>query len=373
MNLLIIRYFYPPSFQDVCPLQFEDLVVLSLGKVDPRPTYHSTNQIWPVGFRSCWHDKITGSLFVFEVVDGGDVGPSFKVKRYPCSTQLVPIGTTVLLRQKSDSRYGRDKEPNDDSTASGMDDEESMSIKMILTEDCPPLMEDVFSRKVNSSTTESSYFPKSYLTVIPDDQGWVDCIGEFSVEGRSCSMVWDMASQTLLRAFHEVYKQVGILKFFCKHNVNEVEVKAAENNDSLSKFCRLSGPSDIPHLVQSKSDFDSCLKMIVKWLQEDRFGLDTEFVQEILEQLPGIDGCLDYKFLSERGQNSGSQTVRSGFLLVKRKRDVQGGKVADGFLLSCKRPRKQFVEESEIKKSLPSGKQLSSKLPTCLIGDVVQV
>lgn len=365
--------FLPSSFQDVCPLKFEDLVVLSLGKVDPRPTYHSTNQIWPIGFRSCWHDKITGSLFVFEVVDGGDAGPSFKVKRYPCSTQPVPIGSTVLLREKSDSKNGRDKKPNDDSTASEMDDEESMSIKMMLTEDCPPLMEDVFLRKVNSSTTESSCFPKSYLNIVPNDLGWVDCIGEFSVEGRSCSLVWDMASQTLLRSFHEVYKQVGILKFLCKHSVNEVEVKAAENDDSLSKFCHLSGPRVIPHLVQSKSDFDSCLEMIVKWLQQDRFGLDTEFVQEILEQLPGIQGCLEYKFLSERGQNSGSQTVRSGFLLVKRKRDVQGGKGADGFLLSCKRPRKQLVEESEIKKSFPSGKQLSSKLPTCLIGDVVQV
>lgn len=358
--------------QDVCPLQFEDLVVLSLGKVDPRPTYHSTSQIWPVGFRSCWHDKITGSLFVFEIVDGGDAGPIFKVKRYPCYTQPIPIGTTVLLRQKSDSKDGRDKEPNDDSATSGMDDEESMSIKMMLTEDCPPLMEDVICRKVNSSTTESSCFPQSDVNIIPDDAGWVDGIGEFSVEGRSCSMVWDRASQTLLRAFHDVYKNVGILKNFCKHNVNEVEVKAAENYDSLSKFCYLSGLGAIPPLVQSKSDFDFCSDMIVKWLQQDRFGLDTEFVQEILEQLPGIHGCLDYKFLSERGQNSGSQTVRSGFLLVKRKRDVQGGKGGDGFISSCNRPRKPFVEESDLKKSFPLGKQLSSKLLANLIGDVVQ-
>lgn len=344
-----------------------------MGKVDPRPTYHSTSQIWPVGFRSCWHDKITGSLFVFEIVDGGDAGPIFKVKRYPCSTQPIPIGTTVLLRQKSDSKDGRDKEPNDDSATSGMDDEESMSIKMMLTEDCPPLMEDVICRKVNSSTTESSCFPQSDVNIIPDDAGWVDGIGEFSVEGRSCSMVWDRASQTLLRAFHDVYKNVGILKIFCKHNANEVEVKAAENYDSLSKFCYLSGLGAIPPLVQSKSDFDFCSEMIVKWLQQDRFGLDTEFVQEILEQLPGIHGCLDYKFLSERGQNSGSQTVRSGFLLVKRKRDVQGGKGGDGFISSCNRPRKPFVEESDLKKSFPLGKQLSAKLPANLIGDVVQV
>ncbi|RZC80953.1 hypothetical protein C5167_043545 [Papaver somniferum] len=34
-----------------------------LGKVDSQPSYHDRSRIWPVGYRSSWHDKVTGSLF----------------------------------------------------------------------------------------------------------------------------------------------------------------------------------------------------------------------------------------------------------------------------------------------------------------------
>ncbi|PSS26859.1 Methyl-CpG-binding domain-containing protein [Actinidia chinensis var. chinensis] len=358
--------------QDVCPLQFEDFMVLSLGKVDRRPSYHNTTRIWPVGYRSYWHDKITGSIFVSEVVDGGDAGPNFKVQRYPCSAQPIPISTTVLFRKNSES-YGRpDKVANDDSTTSVMDDDENLSIKLMLTEDSPPHMEDIDFQKVNNSTRESSCFPQRYVHITPDDLGLGDCIGEFSVEGGSSSLVWEKASGTLLRTCYEVHKQIGRLQFRCKHNVNGVNAKAAENVDSLSKYSYLSGPTGVPHLVQSNNELHTFGEMMMKWLRQDRFGLDEEFVQELLEQLPGVHACSEYKFLNKRIQNSGSQTVRSGFLLVRRKRNVQSGRVADGFLLSCKRPQRQLVEDSEVNKSFPVGKPMSAKLPAYLIGDVLQ-
>ncbi|GMP82811.1 hypothetical protein CsSME_00036958 [Camellia sinensis var. sinensis] len=258
-------------FQDRFPLQFEDFFVLSLGKVDPRPSYHNTSQICPV--------------------DGGDAGPIFEVRRYPCSTQPIPISSTVLfLRQKSDSDDGHGKVANDDSTTSGMDDDENLSIQMLLTEDNPPHLEDIDFQNTKSSTTESSCFPHRIVNIIPDAIRLGDSIGEFLVEGRSSSLVWEMASQTLVCACHE----------------------------------------------------------------------------EILEQLPGVHACSEYKFLNKRNQNSGSQTVRSGFLLARR------SNVQDGNSLSCKRPRKPLVEDSCLMKSLPLGKPLTAKLPAYLLGDVLQ-
>ncbi|KAL9269988.1 Methyl-CpG-binding domain-containing protein, partial [Drosera capensis] len=71
---------------DGLPIQYEDFFVLTLGLVDARPAYHDTDHIWPVGYRSCWHDKVTGSLFLCDVVDDGDTGPLFRVKRFSCSS-----------------------------------------------------------------------------------------------------------------------------------------------------------------------------------------------------------------------------------------------------------------------------------------------
>ncbi|KAI3901278.1 hypothetical protein MKW92_051247 [Papaver armeniacum] len=36
----------------------KDLFLTCLGKVDSRPSYHDRSHIWPVGYRSSWHDKV---------------------------------------------------------------------------------------------------------------------------------------------------------------------------------------------------------------------------------------------------------------------------------------------------------------------------
>ncbi|XAR65059.1 Histone acetyltransferase [Bertholletia excelsa] len=359
------------SLQDGFPLQFEDLFVISLGKVDPRPSYHNSCQIWPVGYKSCWHDKITGSIFVSEVVDGGDSGPIFKVQRYPCSSIPILTGSTVIIRQTSDSYKGRNKVLFDYS-ATSMDVGDDMSIQMMLTEDRPPQLEDIDFDKTDISKTEFTGFSQRFVNSAPDVAGLGDCIGGFLVEARSSLLAWEGASQTLICACHEVYKQRGILHFFCKHNVNEANNKEVDDIDSLSKFCCVSGPTDIPQLIQSNNEYDTCSKILMKWLRDDRFGLDVGFVQEMIEQLPGVHACLEYKFLNKRSENSASQTVRSGFLLAKRKSNVDHGKGADGLFINCKRPRKQLNEDSEVRRSFPVGKPVSIKLPASSIGDVLQ-
>ena len=45
----------------------------------------NSSLIWPAGYKSSWHEKITGSLFfICDVLDDGDSGPIFKVQTvYP--------------------------------------------------------------------------------------------------------------------------------------------------------------------------------------------------------------------------------------------------------------------------------------------------
>ncbi|KAI3950999.1 hypothetical protein MKW98_026453, partial [Papaver atlanticum] len=40
------------------PVQFEDLFLTCLGRDDSQPSYHDRSHIWPLGYRSSWHNKI---------------------------------------------------------------------------------------------------------------------------------------------------------------------------------------------------------------------------------------------------------------------------------------------------------------------------
>lgn len=359
-----------------------------MGEVDPRPSYHNTSHIWPVGYRSSWHDKITGSLFVCDVSDGGDGGPVFKVQRYPCSTQPIPIGATVLSR----SSFSTNNNKTD--TTSDMDDHEDIDVQMIFSDSSPPQLDFNTLYGVGTALDDVSNFQpicglqtdstciSQNLRKSPTNNGRMgDDIGEFFVEGRSSSSVWKMVSQNLVRACHEVYEQTGVCKFCCSHDqygcwssclVLE-NVEAIESTDSLSKFCHMSGPFNVPRDIQSPDELTTSCEALVKWLDQDRFGLDAEFVQEIIEQLPGACACSDYKFLNKRSDNSKLLTFGGGFLLAKRKSDAQGEKEPDSMFGGCKKPRKQVIENPLLKDFFPPGKPLSSNLPTDLIGDVLQV
>ncbi|KAL5759796.1 hypothetical protein ACOSQ2_018634 [Xanthoceras sorbifolium] len=371
------------------PVQFEDFCVLAAGEVDPRPSYHSTSQIWPVGYRCSWHDKITGSLFACEVTDGGDFGPLFKVKRYPCCAQPIPIGSTVLLRQSFNSHDGKCQVDTKDTVR--LDDDEYTKIQMLISDNSPPLLEcnilsdlgnvdEAHTSETKNSTQMKSNCPShpgrpttSYIELDDD-------IGEFLVEDRSSSSVWRMVSQTLVQACHKAYEQTGVCKFCCKHDLLRmwsscfvsVNEEATENLDSLDKFCCSSGPINIPHLIRNNDELDTSCKALVKWLDQDRFGFDVGFVQEIIEQHPRVYLCAEYVFLNKRSHQSILQTVGSGFLRVTRKGHLHEKEADSSPLRGCKRPREQVVENPVMKSCFPPGKPLSSKLPTELIGDVFQ-
>ncbi|KAF3444674.1 hypothetical protein FNV43_RR14367 [Rhamnella rubrinervis] len=369
------------------PVQFEDFFLLSLGKIDIRPAYHDANCFWPVGFRSCWHDKITGSVFICEVLDGGDSGPVFKVSRYSCSAFRIPIGSTVLSWPRLGHGSCESDEENDNMTCDG-------DIQMILTDPCPPAEDDILSclkscsdrtsdlQMSNGLNLEACLTHEKSGKVLFGEMGLRDEIGEISVEEHSSSAAWRMISQKLINVCSEIFKQKGSLNFFCKHVGNDEDFPNwAMNNDCskgnynlLDKFFSSPSSFNIPSVIQADNELESFSDILAKWLDQDRFGLDVEFVQEILEQLPGVQSCSQYQLLGNRNSYSTSLTIGSGLLVIKMGGGVQGkGKEKlDGLFRRSKKAK--LVEDHVMNdRQLPLGKQLCSRVPPELVGDVYQV
>ncbi|XVF16441.1 hypothetical protein REPUB_Repub10bG0031000 [Reevesia pubescens] len=366
---------------DGLPVQFEDFFVLSSGLVDMRPSYHDASLIFPIGFRSCWHDKITGSLFVCEVLDGGDSGPIFKVRRCSCSAFPLPIGSTVLFWPTIEQISDHNNEEGDAAYYSNKEFDDDGSIQMILTDPSPPMENDILTC-LGSSLKETfvQNFVRSQLEAgfICDKSGdlLTDEIGEISVEERSSSAAWRIISQKFIDACSAIIKRKGSLKFFCKHAGKELgssswdmmDEKNKEIYTPLAKFCGFPVSYSIPFEFPA-DELESLADELTKWLGQDRFGLDAEFVQEIIEELPGVEACSGYEPLKKRSSYSGSLTIRNGLLKINTQGGLEckGEKGLDGLFGKTKRPR--LVDD----RGPPAGKPLCLRLPPELVGDFHQV
>ncbi|TQD71328.1 hypothetical protein C1H46_043130 [Malus baccata] len=369
------------------PVQFEDFFVLSLGEVDTRPSYHDSNHIYPVGYRSCWHDKVTGSLFVCEVLNGGDSGPVFKVRRCSCSALPVPKGSTILCRSQLGNFYSQINQESHDLTS-----DNDGSIQMILSDPSPPMENDILSClmscSVEVSDVQTSAEPQfednsvyeKFGTLSSADLGVMDDIGEISVEDHSSSAAWGMISKKIVNACSEIFKQKGILKVFCKHvenaqgSQNEVITNDSGNmNQSpLDKFCSSPGSVSISSELRADDEPGFSYDVLANWLDQDRFGLDVDFVQELLEQLPAAQSCSQYQFLNDRSSNSAQLTVGNGLLVVKMGAGLHGKEeVLDGLF---RRSKKVKLVKDHLKNDHPPphGKPLCLRIPPALVGDVYQ-
>lgn len=384
-SLLFMPDFTSAFFQDRLPVQYEDFFVLSVGKVDTRPSYHNPNQIWPAGYRSCWHDKVTGSLFICDVSDGGDSGPVFKVSRCACSAVPVPNGSTVMLMPNVGQSYCVDKEKNDGLACVNMDYEEYCSVQMLLTDASPPVENDILSclgsysdksldvQTSNCLQLEVNTLHEGLRNGLSDTECVRDEIGEFFVEESSSSSAWRMVAKKFVDACRKIYLERGTLKLFCEHVGYETSytfVDCTYEKDegrcaSLARFFGSSHSIKIPFVIKDSVLFETAFDVLLKWLDQDRFGLDVEFVQEIIEQLPGVSACLQYILLKDRINYSSSITVANGILLVKTKDGVQG---------KDERTRSDMVEGPAIESPWPpAGKPVSLNLPVEIVGDVLQV
>uniref|UniRef100_A0ACD5V8C4 Uncharacterized protein n=2 Tax=Avena sativa TaxID=4498 RepID=A0ACD5V8C4_AVESA len=376
------------------PVQYGDFFITSLGEIDKRASYHNCHQIWPVGFTSYWHDRITGSLFECEVSDGGSFGPLFKVRRLPCSVFPLPEASTILSQngvRKADTTETKESSSFIGDTAIDTYD----NIAMLLS-DPSETNQDFFScltsdteyKKTSlggnyaQNSNMMAQIPSSHsenVSQAPDKEANInDQIGDFTFEGTSSSSVWRMISCAMMEACEKMYKQHGHLVFLCTHSSENPSLNKgigcqnfAGHCAPLTRFCSSSGPS-IPRVVE-KNDVESTYKLLKEWLYQDRIGLDLEFVQEIVESLPRSRACLNYQFLSNRAEFVSSMTVASGSLTVVHKDGQSNGGMSYGRhgsavtgLLDNAQPIGSSIRE------LPPGHPISHKLPPELAGDVFQ-
>lgn len=376
------------EYNDGYPVQYEDFFIISAGKIDCRPSYYNANEIWPIGYKSCWHDKVTGSLFICEVLDGGDSGPVFKVKRSSCSRLPIPVGSTVLYKSNLGQLAGQHEENNFYSISA----DEDYSILMMLS-DPSPQEHDLLSCLgsticSNDQTSEGRFLETSPCegkpkNVLIDYTVLQDVIGEISVEERSSFLAWQKVCGKLIDACQNVFTRTGTFEYFCKHAAeatcsSEWDIKNQkldENVDPLAKFCGLIRSADIPSIIRDRKAFEVSSELLSKWLDQDRFGLNVEFVQELLEPNLGAIACHEYVRLKERETCSSSLTIGNGFLLAKTKDgvDLASEKPKDDSTESCQTSNIPAVNDHVMDDNyIPPGKPFSSRLPPPLLSDALQ-
>ncbi|PKA59305.1 Methyl-CpG-binding domain-containing protein 9 [Apostasia shenzhenica] len=387
----------PQTLPVALPVQYEDFFVSCFGKIDLRMAYHMSTQIWPVGFKSFWHDKVTGSVFECEVLDGGDSGPLFKVKRGPCSLWPTLDGATVILHNTgaeittdillSYADCDKDRPDDDDilTLISDPDTEDGHLFSFLgcnadKLPDASSVQVDILEPGVLCSSSEGCSVVR-FSAESSMGPSLMDGIGEFSVEGRSSFAVWKVVSETFTRACRELFKISGHVRFYCNHGCKVFPSHAYDNAagyihycDSLARFSSVSGPVN-SQLICGANELEFLCKYLSEWLNKDRFGLDLGFIQEILETLPGSLSCSKYQFLKDRRDSVVPWTIGSGLLVAMHNNTGMDEAVSsNGLRMDNKISVQQEFEEPHLSHcTVPPGRTLSNKLPQDLVGDVYQI
>lgn len=383
--------FYPHvcvfDFQNGLPMQFEDFFVLSLGRIDTRQSYHNVNVIYPIGYKSCWHDKITGSLFTCEVSDGSS-GPVFKVTRSPCSKSFIPVGSTVFSCPKIDEMVEQNIDKRGDCRDSTQEHDDDPNIEILLSDHCPPLGDDIlsclreknFSKTFNCLRSEVGSSQVDFDHILSYNQDHGVEIGDIVVEEDSLSVAWKKMSQKLVDACSNVLKQKGTMDFLCKHvegETREINWYTMNEKDnvilSLSRFCCSLAPHSVACGKKDKSEITTLVDALSRWLDQNRFGLDADFVQEMIENMPGAESCTNYRTLKSRSSSSVPVTVAEGALVVKPK-DWEKVKeeVFGEFSRKAKKPKLNGGHGVR-NPHPPPGRPMCLRLPPGLVGDFLQV
>ncbi|EFH60538.1 methyl-CpG-binding domain 9 [Arabidopsis lyrata subsp. lyrata] len=369
------------------PMQYEDFFVLSLGRIDIRQSYHNVNVIYPIGYKSCWHDKITGSLFTCEVSDGTS-GPVFKVTRSPCSKSFIPVGSTVFSCPKIDEMVEQNIDKQSDRRDSTLEHDDDANIETLLSDHSPPLGDDIlsclreknFSKTFNCLRSEvgSSQVESDKVLSYNQDRG-VE-IGEIVVEEDSLSAAWNKVSQKLVDACSIVMKQKGTFNFLCKHvdrETREINWDTMNEKDnvflSLSRFCCTLGPHSVTCGEKDKSEIATLVDALSRWLDQNRFGLDADFVQEMIEHMPGAESCTNYRTLKSRSSSSVPVTVAEGALVVKPKGGENVKEEVFGEISRKSKKPKLNGDFGVRNLHPPPGRPMCLRLPPGLVGDFLQV
>nr|VDD53569.1 unnamed protein product [Brassica oleracea] len=367
------------------PMQFEDFFVLSLGRIDIRQSYHNVNMIYPIGYKSCWHDKITGSLFTCEV-SGGSSGPVFKITRSPCSKSFVPVGSTVFSCPKIDEMVEQNIDKRGDRRDS-IQEHDDDTVEILLSDPSPPLGDDILSCLQEKSFSSTFYCLRSEVgssqvdlnnTLSYNQQHEVE-IGDIIVEEDSLSVAWQKVSQKLVDACSNVLKHKGTMNFRCKHvdrETREINWDTRNEKDnvilSLSRFCCSLAPHSATCGGKDNSEIASLVDVLSRWLDQSRFGLDADFVQEMIERMPGAESCSNYRSLKTRS-SSVSVTVAEGALIAKPKVGENVREEVFGEISRKAKRHKLNGGHGFSNPHPPPGRPMCLRLPPVVVGDFLQV
>ncbi|KFK37611.1 hypothetical protein AALP_AA3G005700 [Arabis alpina] len=368
------------------PMQFEDFFVMSLGRIDIRQSYHNVNMIYPIGYKSCWHDKITGSLFMCEVSDGSS-GPIFKVTRSSCSKSFIPIGSTVFSCPKIDEIVEQNIDKRGDHRDSTQELDDDTNVEILLSDPCPPLGDDVlsclreknFSKTFNCLRSNVGSSGVDLDNILSYNQEHGVEIGDIVVEEDSLSVAWKKVSHKLVDACSNALKEKGSMNFRCKHVNRETRAinwdRMNEKDSiilSLSRFCCSLAPHSVTCGEKDKSEIATLVDALSMWLDQNRFGLDADFVQEMIEHMPGAESCSKYRSLKSRSSSSVSVTVSEGALIVKPK----GGENVkeEVFGENSRKAKKPKLNGGSVSNPHPPpGRPMCLRLPPGVVGDFLQV
>eukprot|EP00250_Pteridium_aquilinum_P026358 c32892_g1_i1 orf=320-2479(+) len=231
------------------PLQCMDLRVEALGVVDLRPGYYSDHFVWPVGYRCSWHDGVTGSIYISEVIDCGHLPPIFRVTRKSCKVSLDSCNDgrypKQVLSQKPDksgmevcqeAMKTQAKSELDLNHVYDEDDELSM-LQGTLTsftegDICASIagdegwnysQPDLSEAFCPGSTAldkgnelENTFIDNQSGDCARSLQGKADEIGEIVVESSSSCGAWRLLAEQVVSRAAELYEK-GSLQLGCKH------------------------------------------------------------------------------------------------------------------------------------------------------------
>ncbi|EOA29709.1 hypothetical protein CARUB_v10012794mg [Capsella rubella] len=369
------------------PMQFEDFFVLSLGRIDIRQSYHNVNMIYPIGYKSCWHDKITGSLFTCEVSDSSS-GPVFKITRSPCSKSFIPVGSTVFSCPKIDEMLEQNIDKRSDRRESTQEHDDDANIEILLSDHCAPLGDDIlsclrennFSKTFSCMRSEVGSSQEDVDNILSYNQDHGVDIGDIVVEEDSLSVAWKKMSQKLVDACSNVLKQKGTMEFPCKHVDGEtrgINWGAMNEKDhvilSLSRFCCSLAPHSVICGEKDKSQIATVVDALSRWLDQNRFGLDADFVQEMIEHMPGTESCTNYRNLKSRISSSVPVTVAEGALVVKPNGWENVKEEGPGEISQKAKKPKLNGGHGVRNPHPPPGRPMCLRLPPVLVGDFLQV
>ncbi|CAM6123295.1 unnamed protein product [Calypogeia fissa] len=373
--------------KDELPFKCGDLVIESLGVVDVRPSFRDELQIWPVGYRSTWHDSTTASFCISEVVDNGSSAPVFRVSRKFCPTHPISsngTGGATGPNHRTDLHVA--------GNGTGIQNPGMSKVEMnaFLSR---PLFSGFQGQKPHYSSASDREDRESInallggLGGLTDEQEslevWEcsqarDVIGEFTVEGSSTSQAWELFAEEFVQRCRKQLWVLDLLPDLCPHF----------RRDSLSG--QPAGASRIPVVNQSA---DSRFSELLEKLGEDRFGLSETLVRGMIETLPNANNCMGYRSLHERGlswkedDSVAKAPPQSRFRIRdKARKHRRAPEALSEEQNGVVEPVENIVKEEIVvlppppppppvpqRPPPPAGQPIGRRLPSELVGDVLQI